>query len=208
MKLLFLNMDEKDRYKTVAGTAKGIYKEKGSKFIAIVSHVETEAEAKLHLAAVKREYHDARHHCYAWRINPENPISKSSDDGEPSGTAGKPILNQIFSKELHDVLVVVVRYFGGTKLGVSGLIRAYKTATHDALTQAKIVDGKFTRKLHLQFAYPLMNDVMRIVKDENLKVLNQDFGMDCKLDLEVDKSRKEIVFQRFKRIYEIKVSSC
>jgi len=199
-------MDEKDRYKTISGTAKGLYKEKGSKFIAVAVHVDTEEEAKTNIEALKREYHDARHHCYAWRINPENEISKSSDDGEPSGTAGKPILNQIYSHALFNVLVVVIRYFGGTKLGVSGLIRAYKTATNETLMGAEIIEGKLTHILEIQFTYALMNDVMRIVKEEKLTVLSRDFGMDCKLKLAVDKSRRKVVTQRFKNIYKIKVT--
>ncbi len=199
-------MDEKDRYKTISGTAKGLYKEKGSKFIAVAVHVDTEEEAKTNIEALKREHHSARHHCYAWRINPENEISKSSDDGEPSGTAGKPILNQIYSHSLFNVLVVVIRYFGGTKLGVSGLIRAYKTAADEALTEAEIVEKKLTHTLQIQFTYALMNDVMRIVKEENLTVLSRDFGMDCKLKLAVDKSRRKIVTQRFKNIYKVKVT--
>ncbi len=205
MFLLLLNMEESDRYKTIKGTSEGLYKEKGSKFIARAFHVTTEEEVKMHIHEVKQAFHDARHHCYAYRIYPEQPVFKSSDDGEPSGTAGKPILNQIFSKELFNVLVVVTRYFGGTKLGVSGLIRAYKTAAADALTHAKIVDGRFTRVIHLQFNYPLMNDVMRIIKDEKLGVLLQDFSMDCKMDVEVDRSRKEDVFQRFQHVYGLTV---
>ena len=156
-------MDEKDRYKTISGTAKGLYKEKGSKFIAVAVHVDTEEEAKT-------------------------------------------ILNQIYSHSLFNVLVVVIRYFGGTKLGVSGLIRAYKTAADEALTEAEIVEGKITHTLQIQFTYALMNDVMRIVKEENLTVLSRDFGIDCKLKLAVDKSRRKIVIQRFKNIYKVKVT--
>ena len=186
--------------------AEGLYKEKGSRFIARVFQVDTEGEAKSVIAQMKNEYHDARHHCYAYRVNPENTLFKSSDDGEPSGTAGKPILNQIYSNELFNVLIVVIRYFGGTKLGVSGLIRAYKTAASDALLNAEIVHVTLTRTLRLHFNYPLMNSVMRIVKEENLKVIHKDFALDCRLEIEVGRSRKEKVEQRFNRIYGLTVN--
>ncbi|UBM62896.1 YigZ family protein [Candidatus Sulfidibacterium hydrothermale] len=189
-----------DHYKTIKGTSQGIYKEKGSKFIALAFHTETEQEAKQQLTAVKKEYHDARHHCYAFRINPENEFFRSSDDGEPSGTAGKPILNQIFSEELFNVLVVVVRYFGGTKLGVSGLIRAYKTATREALQNAKIITSTITRTIELEFEYPLMNPVMRIVKEEHIKVLKQDFNMRCKLILQVERNQEKKLVEKFKTV--------
>lgn len=199
-------MEASDRYKTIKGTAAGLYKEKGSKFIASVVHVTTEEEAKSVITQIKNEYHDARHHCYAYRVNPENILFKSSDDGEPSGTAGKPILNQIYSNELFNVLVVVTRYFGGTKLGVSGLIRAYKTAASDALSNAEIVYEILTRRLRLHFNYPLMNNVMRIVKEENLTVIRRDFALDCSLEIEVEKSKKEKLEQRFSRIFGLTVS--
>ncbi len=199
-------MEDADRYKTIKGTAEGLYKEKGSKFIARVFNVTTDEEAKKAIIQMKNEYHDARHHCYAYRINPENSFFKSSDDGEPSGTAGKPILNQIYSNELFNVLVVVIRYFGGTKLGVSGLIRAYKTATSDAFANSNIVYETMTRTLHLHFNYPLMNNVMRIVKEENLKVIHQDFALDCRLEIEVVRSKKEKLEQRFTRIYGLTVN--
>ena len=199
-------MEDADWYKTIKGTAEGLYKEKGSKFIARVFNVTTDEEAKKAIIQMKNEYHDARHHCYAYRINPENSFFKSSDDGEPSGTAGKPILNQIYSNELFNVLVVVIRYFGGTKLGVSGLIRAYKTATSDAFANSNIVYETMTRTLHLHFNYPLMNNVMRIVKEENLKVIHQDFALDCRLEIEVVRSKKEKLEQRFTRIYGLTVN--
>jgi uncharacterized YigZ family protein len=193
-------MIQSDHYKTIEGTAQGIYKEKGSKFIALAFHSETEEEAKQQLSAVKKEYHDARHHCYAFRINPENEFFRSSDDGEPSGTAGKPILNQIFSEELFNVQVVVVRYFGGTKLGVSGLIRAYKTATRDALQHAKIITSAITRTIELEFEYPLMNQVMRVVKEDHVKVLKQDFNLNCKLVLQVERNQKKKLIEKFRTV--------
>jgi uncharacterized YigZ family protein len=198
-------MQESDRYKSIKGSSEGYYKEKGSKFIARAFHVENEGEAKEQLTLMKKEYHDARHHCYAFRIQPENEFFRSNDDGEPSGTAGKPILNQLLSAELFNVMVVVIRYFGGTKLGVPGLIRAYKTATRDALDRAEIVDLTITRKLTLLFDYPLMNSVMHIVKAEKLPVLKQDFALQCELVLEVERNREKIVADKFKRIHGLTV---
>jgi len=198
-------MQESDRYKTIKGSSEGYYKEKGSKFIARAFHVECEEEAKEHILQMKKEYHDARHHCYAFRIQPENVFFRSSDDGEPSGTAGKPILNQILSAELFDILVVVIRYFGGTKLGVAGLIRAYKTAAREAIGQAEVVIPVISRKLTLFFDYSLMNRVMRLVKDEKLPVLKQDFALRCELVVEVERNREKTVAEKFKRIYGLTV---
>lgn len=198
-------MQQSDRYKTIKGGSEGFYKEKGSKFIARAFHVESKEEAKDFLLQMKKEYHDARHHCYAFRIQPEDEFFRSSDDGEPSGTAGKPILNQILSAELFDILIVVTRYFGGTKLGVPGLIRAFKTAAHDAIEQAEVINPVITRTLTLAFDYPQMNRVMRIVKEENLHVLKQNFSLSCELVLVVERNRKEIVAERFKSIYELTV---
>jgi len=198
-------VEEADVYKTIQEPADGLYKEKGSKFIARVFHVESEEEVKDCLLEVKKQYHDARHHCYAYRIDPENEQFRSNDDGEPSGTAGKPILNQILSFELFNVLLVVVRYFGGTKLGVSGLIRAYKTATIDAFENAKVVTNTITRSIELQFEYPLLNDVMRVIKEENITVLNQQFELSCEIKIEVQRNREEIIKSRFGKIYGVEV---
>jgi len=194
-------MQESDRYKTVKGSSEGYYKEKGSKFIARVFHVEDVEEAKGYLFQMKKEYHDARHHCYAFRIQPENEVFRSSDDGEPSGTAGKPILNQILSAELFNVLLVVVRYFGGTKLGVSGLIRSYKTASRDAIGQAEIVTRFITHPLTLTFDYQNINQVMRIVKEEKLHVLKQNFTQLCELVLDVERNKEKVITEKFNRIH-------
>ena len=195
-----MGVEEVDVYKTIIDPSEGLYKEKGSKFIARVFHVESEEEVKDSLNQVKKQYYDARHHCYAYRLNPENELFRSNDDGEPSGTAGKPILNQILSYELYDVLVVVVRYFGGTKLGVSGLIRAYKSATVDALGQAEIIHKTITRNVEIGFEYVLLNDVMRIIKEEDLIVLKQQFDNTCFMILEVQKNREEIIKSKFDKI--------
>ncbi len=174
-----------DHYKTINNTAEGFFKDKGSKFISRLYYVETEAKVKQIQDMLRKEFYDARHHCYAYRINPLDVAYRSSDDGEPSGTAGKPILNQIYSAELFNVLIVVVRYFGGTKLGVSGLINAYKVAAKDAIQEANIVTHYLTKNLELYFEYPLMNSVMRMIKEEKLKILEQGFDNQCVIKIEV-----------------------
>lgn len=196
---------EQDFYKTISTVSEGLYKEKGSKFIAKVFHVETEEQIKSAMESVKKEFHDARHHCYAYRINPENEQFRSSDDGEPSGTAGKPILNQILSFELFDVLVVVVRYFGGTKLGVSGLINAYKSATRDAINQSKIKTRYIFRELILDFDYPLMNNVMRIVKEERLEISERIQELSCTFKIKVKKNDLKNVLNRLGKIRGLRV---
>jgi uncharacterized YigZ family protein len=199
-------MQEDDQYKTIKGTAEGYYKEKGSKFIAKVFHVESEEEVKSYLLQLRKEYHDARHHCYAFRINPENEYARSNDDGEPSGSAGKPIMNQILSAGLYNVLVVVIRYFGGTKLGIPGLIRAYKTATLDAFAQAEIVTEYITRQITLQFDYPQTSQVMRIVKEINATVKSQHFTAHCELVLTVKRNSEKHVVEKLKRIKGLTVN--
>jgi len=196
---------KQDFYKTITAVAEGLYKEKGSKFIAKIFHVETEEQMKSAMVSVKKEFHDARHHCYAYRINPENEQFRSSDDGEPSGTAGKPMLNQLLSFELYNVLVVVVRYFGGTKLGVSGLINAYKSATHDAINQSKIVTRYIFRDLILDFEYPLMNNVMRIIKEEQLEVVERKQELSCTFKIKVKKNDLDKVLNRLTKIRGLSV---
>jgi uncharacterized YigZ family protein len=191
---------EQDFYKTITKGADGLYKEKGSKFIAKAFHVETEEQIKLAMESVKKEYHDARHHCYAYRINPENEQFRSSDDGEPSGTAGKPILNQMLSFELFNVLVVVVRYFGGTKLGVSGLINAYKSAASEAIQDSEIKTRYLYRDLSLHFEYPLMNNVMRVIKEEKLLVIDRKQELSCIFKIKIKKNDLEKVRNRLSKI--------
>jgi uncharacterized YigZ family protein len=195
----------KDTYKTVEGTAEGLYKEKGSKFIARIYHVESEEEAKAILGKLKKEFYDARHHCFAWRIDPRNERTRSNDDGEPSGTAGKPILNQILSFELYDVFIVVIRYFGGTKLGVSGLINAYKSASRDAIENATIIEKEIRDLYRIEFDYVMMNSVMRIVKEENLVVKKQDFDNVCRMDVEIKLSTVQKSTNRLKGLKGVKL---
>ncbi len=197
---------EINNYKTIVRESEGYYKEKGSKFIAIAFHVETEDDINEARANIKTKYFDARHHCYAYRINPENEQSRSSDDGEPSGTAGKPILNQLLSFELTNTLIIVVRYFGGTKLGVSGLILAYKSATRDAIENNKIVKKFITSEVELRFEYPLMNLVMKVIKDEKIRIIDQDFDTNCKINIELKKNKKKIIINKFEKIRGVSIT--
>ncbi|MCM1532404.1 MAG: YigZ family protein [Bacteroides sp.] len=174
-----------DTYLTLAAPAQGLYKEKGSKFLAFAYPVETEQEIKDLIEKLRKEYYDARHHCYAYVLGSRQEVYRANDDGEPSSTAGKPIHGQILSFGLTNVLVVVVRYFGGTKLGTSGLINAYKTATNDALAQAETVEKVVMRAYGLRFPYEQMNQVMRIVKDLRLQVLGQEADSECRMRVSV-----------------------
>lgn len=198
-------MLEGDFYETITVPSQGLYKEKGSKFIAGVFPVKDVSEVRGKLIQLKDEFHDARHFCYAYCIDPENKILKSSDDGEPSGTAGKPILNQILSFGLYDVLVVVIRYFGGTKLGVSGLIKAYKTAAMEALNAAEIVTRMVTRKISISFDYPLTNDVMKVIRESQIEIVDKHFSKQCSMTLEVQRNQKEKITIRFNEIFGVSV---
>ena len=177
-----------DTYRTIAAPAEGLYKEKGSKFLAFAFPVRTTDEVKEHLEALRKQYFDARHHCYAYIIGANKDAWRANDDGEPSGTGGRPIHGQLLSADLTDTLIVVVRYFGGILLGASGLANAYKTAARDAIDHAEIVERTIDVRYRLRFEYALMNDVMRIIKDFDLKPENQQFDLDCTLDLSVRQS--------------------
>lgn len=190
-----------DRYKVVTTVGEGLYKEKGSKFYAFCYPVITEEEVKTIMSDVKKKFFDARHHCYAFMIGPNKSCYRSSDDGEPSGTAGKPILNQILSKYVTNVLVVVVRYFGGVKLGVPGLINAYKTAAREALDNATVIEKTVDDVYSLEFDYPLMNEVMRVLKEENLEQQNPKFEMRCYLEISIRKGDSERIVDKLKHLY-------
>ncbi len=174
-----------DTYKSIAAPSEGLFKDNGSRFIALAYPVETEGEIKTIVDGLKKKYHDARHHCYAYRLGLQGERFRANDDGEPSGSAGRPILGQIDSAGLSDVLVVVVRYFGGIKLGIPGLIRAYKTSTADALSQAAVVEKIAGVSYRLRFGYASMNAVMKVVKDLSLPQRDQDFGENCSLQVRV-----------------------
>ena len=194
-----------DVYYMLSTCGEGLYKEKGSKFIAETFIVMNEDEAKDAVASIKKKYFDARHHCYAYMIGPDKKTFRSSDDGEPSGTAGKPILNQILSKDVTNVCVIVTRYFGGIKLGTSGLINAYKTAAREALDNAQIVQKTINNIYSLEFAYPLMNEVMRIMKEENLEQLNPRFELDCYLEFSTRKNEAEKIAEKFRNLFGVKI---
>ncbi|MEG2665625.1 MAG: YigZ family protein [Bacteroidales bacterium] len=171
----------KDVYYTIEAPTQGVYKEKGSKFLSFAFPVVNTEEVKIHLEALRKEYFDARHHCYAYILDPEQKIYRMNDDGEPSSTAGKPIYGQLLSYGLTQVLVVVVRYFGGTKLGTSGLLQAYKTATEEALKAASIIEKNVQKSFRVEFSYPQIHSVMKILKEENLSILSPNFGDNCTL---------------------------
>ena len=181
-------MIQEDTYKTIIGVAEGIYTEKRSKFIAIAIPVHTVEEIKQHLDIYQKKYYDARHVCYAYMLGHERKDFRANDNGEPSGTAGKPILGQINSNGLTDILIVVVRYFGGTKLGTSGLIVAYKAAAAEAIANATIIEKTVDDEIAVAFEYPFMNDVMRIVKEEEPEILEQSYDMDCLMKLRIRRS--------------------
>ena len=193
-------MEAFDQYRSLAAPAQGLFKDKGSRFIALAYPVETEEQVKETVAALRKEYHDARHHCYAYRLGYRGDVFRSSDDGEPSGTAGRPILGQIDSAGLSDVLVVVVRYFGGIKLGVPGLIRAYKSATADALAQASVVEKVAGKNFRVCFQYPAMNEVMKVLKEMDLPQSAQDFGTECSLVTRVRLSALDTFMEKMKGI--------
>ncbi|MBQ7575692.1 MAG: YigZ family protein [Bacteroidales bacterium] len=174
-----------DRYDSIAGPSTGLYKDNGSKFLAFAYPVESEEEVRKHLDALRKEYFDARHHCYAYRIGHQGQLWRANDDGEPSSTAGRPILGQILSAGLSDVLVVVVRYFGGIKLGVPGLIKAYKTATAEALAAAATVTKTAAETYEISFSYEDQGRAMKIVKDMALPIVSQSFDSICKMTVRV-----------------------
>ena len=199
-------MTQDDTYNMLSTCGEGLYKEKGSKFIAETFIVTSEDEAKTAIATVKKKYFDARHHCYAYMIGPDKKIFRSSDDGEPSGTAGKPILNQILSKDVTNLCIVVTRYFGGIKLGTSGLINAYKTAAREALENAQIVQKTINNIYSLEFEYPLMNEVMRIMKEENLEQMNPRFELDCYLEFSTRKNDASRISGKFSNLFGVKIT--
>ena len=168
-----------DSYKSIAAPSRGLYKDKGSKFLSFAYPVSTEAQVKVIVSSLKKEYFDARHHCYAYRLGLTGDRWRANDDGEPSSTAGRPILGQILSAELSDILIVVVRYFGGILLGTSGLTVAYKTAAADALANSEIVEKIATESFEIRFDYRQMNDVMKVLKELQIAPKEQSFDERC-----------------------------
>ena len=195
-----------DTYKTIEAESQGYFKDKGSKFLAFLYPVKSEDEIKQIILQIKKEHHSARHHCYAWRLGTDNITWRANDDGEPSSTAGKPILGQLQSFEITQALLVVVRYFGGTLLGVSGLINAYRNAAADALNNAHIIERIIEDEYFLDFTYNELNDVMLIIKQENLTIIKTWFEEKCRILFSVRKSEAEKVEQIFQNFYGVNLS--
>ena len=192
-----------DEYRSIAAPSEGLFRDNGSRFLALAYPVETEEQVKDIVAGLKKQYHDARHHCFAYRLGYKADVWRASDDGEPSGSAGRPILGQIDSLGLSDILVVVVRWFGGIKLGIPGLIRAYKSSTADALSQASVVTKLAGKDFRVRFGYLAMNEVMKALKDLDLQPRAQDFGEDCTLEVRVRLSSESIFKERLEIIAEL-----
>jgi uncharacterized YigZ family protein len=194
-----------DAYMTISSPCEGLYKEKGSKFLAFAFPVSTKEQVKPIVDDLRKKHHDARHVCFAYIINPQSPETRANDDGEPSGTAGRPMLGALQSKGVVNVLMVVVRYFGGTKLGTSGLINAYKTASLDALENGEIIERNLEAILSIRFSYFVMNDVMKVMKEENPTVLSQSFDNECAMQLQVRLNDYEKLKSRLENIEGVSV---
>ena len=185
-----------DTYKTITTISEGLFKDRGSRFISFAIPVETEEEVKKHIADLRKKHHDACHHCYAYQLGYDKSAYRANDDGEPSGTAGKPIFGQIQSKDLTNILVVVVRYFGGTLLGVSGLINAYKTATRLVLQENKLITIEITNAYQLEINYNYYNDALVVLKKNNCIITHQDLQLFCIIDFKVALAVEETVLKQ------------
>lgn len=194
-----------DTYKTIKSPSEGLFKDKGSKFLAFVYYFEDENDLKKYLEPLRKEHFKAVHFCYAYRIGIDRNNFRINDDGEPSGSAGRPILNVLLSKDITNILVVVVRYWGGTLLGVPGLINAYKSATEEALAQAEIIEKTVNEIYQITFAYVQMNDMMKVIKDFDLKIRNQQFDNQCIIEIEFRSSSTPQVIGRFEKIQDISI---
>jgi uncharacterized YigZ family protein len=200
-------MDIIDTYRTLSKISEGYYKDKGSKFIAIAYPVETEENIKSYVSDIKKKYFDARHHCYAYRLGwGKNEKWRTNDDGEPSGSAAKPIYGQILSNELTNTLIIVVRYFGGTKLGIPGLINAYKTATKEAIGNNEIVEKTIFDLISFEYSYEIMNHIMKIIKDDNLEITQQEY-IDNNIisTIKCRKSKTLLTIKKIETIYGTKI---
>lgn len=192
-----------DEYKTITDSAQGSFRDKGSKFLAFAFPAASEQEVKKHLETLKKQYFDATHHCYAYVLGFDKSAYRVNDDGEPSGTAGRPIYGQILSNDLTNILIVVIRYYGGTKLGVPGLINAYKTSAAEAIKNATIANRIVKEMYQIEYPYEGMNDVMKIIKDETLEVINNEFGMKCVIRLAIRHSEAERVTGKFSKVNQL-----
>ncbi len=193
-------MADTDEYRTIRKASEGIYREKGSRFISLVLPVRDENEIKSHLEAVRKQHHEARHHCFAWVLGSEGGRWRANDDGEPSGTAGRPILGQIRSHGLTNILIVVSRYFGGSLLGVSGLMNAYRTAAASAISNSEIIDHVVHDQYEISFPYQSMNDVMKIIKEEEINHSDLIYDQDCRMKVFFRSSASSRILGRFSRI--------
>jgi uncharacterized YigZ family protein len=195
-----------DTFRTIKNISKSIYTEKRSKFLAFAIPVESVDEVKAIVSEYQKEYYDARHVCYAYMLGAERLDFRANDNGEPSGTAGKPILGQINSNELTNILVIVVRYFGGIKLGTSGLIVAYRQAAADAIAEAEVVEKTVDEDISFIFEYPFFNDVMRIVKEENPQIISQGYDSDCTMTLRIRKGMIPKLKSRLEKVETLRFS--
>lgn len=193
-------MSASDTYRSIKKSSGGIFRDRGSKFLAFAYPVYSVEEIKSILGNLRKKYHDARHHCYAYRLGADKMKYRANDDGEPSGSAGKPILGQIQANDLSNILIVVVRYFGGTLLGVGGLINAYRSAAASALQSAGIVEGVESDFIVIRFPYALTNDIMKIIDQEKMKIREQEFTDICKVGVMVRKSRTIQVLEKIKKL--------
>lgn len=193
-------MHMNDTFKTIVETSKAIYTEKRSKFIALAIPVQSVEEVKTEIEKLRKEYYDSRHVCWAYMLGADRLEFRSNDDGEPSGTAGKPILGQINSNELTNILVAVIRYFGGIKLGTSGLIVAYREAAAEAIAETEIIEKTVDCQISFGFEYPFMNDVMKVVKDLEPAILSQTYDMDCLMSLQIRKAKYDELKNRLEKV--------
>ena len=193
-----------DTFKTISKPSEGIFKDKGSCFIAYLYPIQSELDIKDIIAELKSIHPKASHHCWALRLSQDRSIFRINDDGEPSGTAGRPILNTLLSFDLTNVIAVVVRYFGGTLLGIPGLINAYKTATMEAIQASEIIEKTVDLVFKIEFSHSVMNEVMKVVKDENIKIFNQSFDLNCTFNLEIRQSQVNKVIDRLEKIEGLK----
>ena len=198
----------KDTYKCISKASEEVlFKDKNSKFFGYAYPITSEEEAKVHIEDLKKKHHQARHWCYAWQIGKENHQFRANDDGEPSNTAGMPIYGQIQSFDVTNILIVVVRHYGGIKLGVGGLINAYKTTAQMALENSKIVKRTIDEVFVIKFDYPEMNLVMRVIKEHNLNIIEQKLELDCEIHISVRKKISEEIFKKFESIYKVEIKN-
>ena len=196
-----------DTYKTIKGNVEGTYSEKRSKFLAFAYHVTSIEEVKTYIAQIQKKYYDARHVCYAYMLGPTRENFRANDNGEPSGTAGKPILGQINSYELTDILIVIVRYFGGIKLGTSGLIVAYRQAAIEALENAEIIEKTVDEDIDIEYDFEAMNKVMKIIKDLQPQIINQDYDNLCTMTLRIRKSLMPQMKEKLLKIEGVQITT-